>query len=80
MKWHTVAALALVVLLVPACAQLEKVLDACMVGVVGPRAELPLDVRPSGLNSSSRANLWPDPNWPDSQPRLRLSLAASKDN
>lgn len=80
MKWHTVAALVLVALLVPACAQLEKVLDACMVGVVGPRAEAPVDVRPFVSNSSNRANLWPDPNWPASQPALRLSLGASKAN
>lgn len=80
MKWHTVAVLALVALLVPACAQMENLLDACLVGVVGPRAELPVDVKPYASNSSSRANLWPAPNWPDSQTRLRLSLAASKDN
>lgn len=79
MKWHTASVLALVLVVVPACAQLEKVLDACMVGVVGPRAEVELYDKPSALSSFNQDSPWPGPSFRALSPRLRLSLAASNE-
>lgn len=45
MKWHIVLVVALAVAL-GACAQMDRVLDACMQGVVGPAGSGAMVVEP----------------------------------